>query len=278
LLKNSDKPLHKKTRHGKLNATVHLYNLKCLGGVTNTTFSTLLEFVNQLLPDDGEALPDNTYQAKKFLRDMGLGYEKIPACHNDCMLFWKDNKDLDSCLKCGQSKWKDEVHLDDDGQHISASKKRLAKILGWFPLISRLQRLFMSQRTTQNMRWHAEGRTKDGVLRHPADGQAWKSFDNLYPDFSSDSRNIRLGLMSDGFSPFGNMSTSYSTWPVMLVLYNLPPWICMKQSSFILSLVIPGPKSPGMDIDVYLQPLIEELQELWNVGVCTYDVSKKNIL
>jgi hypothetical protein len=34
---------------------------------------------------------------------------------NNYMLFWKDNKDLDSCVKCGQSKWKDEVHLDEDG-------------------------------------------------------------------------------------------------------------------------------------------------------------------
>jgi hypothetical protein len=99
LLKNSDKPLHGKTKHSKLSAIVHLYNLKCLGGVTNTIFSALLEFVNQLLLDDGEALPDNTYQAKKFLRDMGLEYEKIPAYRNDCMLFWKDNKDLESCLK-----------------------------------------------------------------------------------------------------------------------------------------------------------------------------------
>ena len=49
----------------------------------------------------------------------------------------------------------------------------------------------------------------------------------------------------------------------------------MKQSLFILSLVILGPKSPGMDIDVYLQPLIGELQELWNVEVRTFDVSRK---
>jgi hypothetical protein len=69
---------------------------------------------------------------------MGLGYEKILACRNDCMLFWKDNKDLDSCIKCGQSKWKDEVHFDDDGHPISASKKRPAKVLCWFPLIPRL--------------------------------------------------------------------------------------------------------------------------------------------
>ena len=64
LLKKANKPLHERTRHSKLSATVHLYNLKCLGGVTNTIFSALLEFINQLLLDDGEALPDNTYQAK----------------------------------------------------------------------------------------------------------------------------------------------------------------------------------------------------------------------
>jgi hypothetical protein len=72
------------------------------------------------------------------------------------------------------------------------------------------------------------------------------------------------------------MSTSHSTLPVMLVSYNLPPWMCMKQTSFILSLIILSPSSPGMGIDVYLQPLIEELQKLWNVGVRTFDASKKN--
>jgi hypothetical protein len=84
---------------------------------------------------------------------------------------------------------------------------------------------FMSEHTAPHMRWHAESRTQDGVLRHLADGEAWKSFDQLHLDFSADSRNVMLGLTSDGFNPFGNMSTSHSTWPVMLVPYNLSPWI-----------------------------------------------------
>jgi hypothetical protein len=74
------------------------------------------------------------------------------------------------------------------------------------------------------------------------------------------------------------MSTSHSTWPVILVLYNLPPWMCMKQLYFILSMIIPGPNSPEMNIDVYLQPLISKLQELWNAGVRTFDISMKNRL
>ena len=51
----------------------------------------------------------------------------------------------------------------------------------------------------------------------------------------------------------------------------------MKWSSLILSLVILGPTSPEIAIDVYLQPLVEELRELWDVGVQAYDVSSKKI-
>ncbi|GJS31474.1 hypothetical protein Tco_0492094 [Tanacetum coccineum] len=48
--------------------------------------------------------------------------------------------------------------------------------------------------------------------------------------------------------------------------------MCMKESSLMLTMLIPGPKSPAKDIDVYLQPLIKELQELWK-GVWTKDAA-----
>ncbi|XP_070056200.1 uncharacterized protein [Nicotiana tomentosiformis] len=51
--------------------------------------------------------------------------------------------------------------------------------------------------------------------------------------------------------------------------------MCMKQPYCFLSLLIPGPKAPGNDIDVYLEPLVDELQELWYYGVNTYDASRK---
>jgi hypothetical protein len=44
-----------------------------------------------------------------------------------------------------------------------------------------------------------------------------------------------------------------------------------------MSMLIPGAKSPRMNIDVYLQPLIDELKELWENGVETWDAkAKKN--
>ncbi|GJV46936.1 pescadillo, partial [Tanacetum coccineum] len=92
------------------------------------------------------------------------------------------------------------------------------------------------------------------------------------PQFSGDARNVRLGLAADGFNPFGMMSQTYSMWPVILTTYNTPPWMCMKETSLMLTMLIPGPKSPAKDIDVYLQPLIKELQELWK-GVWMKDAA-----
>ena len=87
----------------------------------------------------------------------------------------------------------------------------------------------MSSDTSKLMRWHAEGHINDGVLRHPADSPAWKTCSFRHPDFSSDPRNVRLGLAADGFNPYRTMSTSHNTWPVVLVPYNLPHWLYMKQ-------------------------------------------------
>ncbi|KAL0435018.1 UNVERIFIED_CONTAM: hypothetical protein Sradi_0209700 [Sesamum radiatum] len=49
----------------------------------------------------------------------------------------------------------------------------------------------------------------------------------------------------------------------------------MKSEYIFLSLIIPGPANPKRLIDVYLQPLIEELVQLWQVGAQTYDASRK---
>ncbi|XP_039115902.1 uncharacterized protein LOC120251450 [Dioscorea cayenensis subsp. rotundata] len=244
----------------KLSFIIHLYHIKCLGGWTEKSFTKVLELLGRVFGEHS-SWPKSSYEAKKIIKALGLNYEKIHVCKQDCMLFWREYASAESCHICGTSRW------------VDSTKKRPVKVLRYFPLVPRLQRFFILEQTANDMRWHDEGRNKDGILRHPADGEAWKSFDARYPDFSSDSRNVRLALASDGFNPFRMMSSNYSVWPVVLVPYNLPPWIGMKQHSFILSMIIPGDKGPTNDIDVFLQPLIEELKKLWE-GVETYDASK----
>ena len=42
-----------------------------------------------------------------------------------------------------------------------------------------------------------------------------------------------------------------------------------------MSLLIPGPKAPGKEIDIYLKPLVDELHDLWVNGLLTYDYASK---
>ncbi|XP_038687502.1 uncharacterized protein LOC119986883 [Tripterygium wilfordii] len=125
------------------------------------------------------------------------------------------------------------------------------------------------------MRWHYEHQSESNILCHPSDEAAWKHFDRTYRDFASDPRNIRLGLCTDGFTPFEQSGKNYSCWPIILTPYNLPPGICMKREFMLLTVIIPGPQNPKSKIDVYLQPLIDELNQLWCEGVTTYDVRAK---
>ncbi|CAM8953733.1 unnamed protein product [Rhodiola kirilowii] len=61
------------------------------------------------------------------------------------------------------------------------------------------------------MRWHGERKVKEGLIRHPADSEAWQDFDKNFSEFSKDIRNVRLGLATDGFNAFGAAALSHST-------------------------------------------------------------------
>lgn len=257
-----------------LSFVVWLFNHKNVSKWTDVSFDGLLRKFKSSFPSFAN-LPDNFYEMKKMVGNLGFGYEKIDACENDCMLFWRENEKLESCTVCKSSRWKQTEMVVSEKTQIDTKTKRskvAVKQLRYLALIPRLQRLFMSVETAKYMMWHHVKRRKDGVNRHPADSAAWKHLDTMYPTFSQEHRNVRLGLSTDGMSPFTHGSP-YSIWPVTIVVYNLPPWMCMKQEYFIMPLLIPGPNSPCNDIDVYMQPLIEELKILWSNGVETYDAS-----
>jgi len=47
-------------------------------------------------------------------------------------------------------------------------------------------------------------------------------------------------MAMDGMNPFGNNSSAYSIWLIVLTFYNLPPWLTIKASFLILGAIIPG--------------------------------------
>ncbi|GAU41485.1 hypothetical protein TSUD_239610 [Trifolium subterraneum] len=163
-----------------------------------------------MLPE-GNIIPNRYYNAKEFVK-VFVNY--------------------DHCPKCMASRYKKKD--GDPGDDEVTKKGSPTKVVWYLPIISRFKRLFTNANDAKNLRWHAEERKCDGQIRHVADSLQWKKIDSLFPNFGKESRNLRLGLATDGMNPF-------------------------------------GPKQPGNDIDVYLSPLIDDLRVLWAEGVDILD-------
>ncbi|KAM1642315.1 hypothetical protein ACFX2K_012259 [Malus domestica] len=119
------------------------------------------------------------------------------------------------------------------------------------------------------MKWYKEKRVGNDVMRHSTNGEAWKESDRTFPEFPADPWNVRLGLATNRFNPFGVLNQHHNTWPIFLFPYNLPPWKCMKKEYMMMTLLITEDSSRS--IDVYLRPLVNELKDLWTNDVRTYD-------
>ncbi|WVZ83355.1 hypothetical protein U9M48_030513 [Paspalum notatum var. saurae] len=247
-----------KEGHKKLRSTLELLQWKASNGVFDKGFNELLVLIKKLLLE-GNKLPASTYEAKEVICPLGLEVRKIHACPNDCILYRGDYRELESCPVCKASwyKFKRDDHGDVEGN------------------LQGREFLLRNKKHAKIIRWHKEERKQDDTLRHPIDGSQWRKIDRTYPDFTEDARNIRFGLSTDGMNPFNEMSNSHSTWSVTICMYNLPPWLCVKRKFIMMPALIQGPKQPDNDIDVYLQPLFEELQLLWTEGVRMCDAHKQ---
>ena len=247
----------------KLGCTLDLLKWKAREGVADSSFENLLKMLKNMFPKNNE-LPASTYEAKKVVCPLGLEVLKIHACINDCILYRGEYENLNECPVCTALRYK--IRGDDPGDDVEGQKPRKrvpAKVMWYAPIIPRLKRLFRNKEHAKLLRWHKEDRKSDGELRHTADGTQWRKIDRWFKDFAADARNIRFGLSTDGMNPFGEQSSSHSTWPVTLCIYNLPPWLCMKRKFIMMPVLIQGPKQPGNDIDVYLRPLVDELLQSW---------------
>lgn len=102
LLEDCEKELYPGCKYSSLSFTLHLYHIKCISGISNKAFGMLLELLIDAF-SHLTSLPSSTNEAKKLTRDLGLGYQKIHACPNDCMLYWHERETQQSCHICNAS-------------------------------------------------------------------------------------------------------------------------------------------------------------------------------
>ena len=78
---------------------------------------------------------------------------------------------------------------------------------------------------------------------------------SLIKKFGDEARNVRFALNTDGMNLLGDLNSS-------LTIYNLPPYLCQKRRYLLLTMIISSPKEPCNDIDVFLEPLMEDMKML----------------
>ncbi|TYK23982.1 uncharacterized protein E5676_scaffold250G00460 [Cucumis melo var. makuwa] len=89
-----------------------LMNVGVLNCWSNKLFNMLLELLRAVFPMCSTTIPSSFYEAKRKLRDLGLGYEIIHACKYHCVLYWKESANLQHCPTCGEVRDK-RVETDD---------------------------------------------------------------------------------------------------------------------------------------------------------------------
>ncbi|WVZ58656.1 hypothetical protein U9M48_008899, partial [Paspalum notatum var. saurae] len=213
LLEAGDEKLQDHTEKTVLHMVSKLMAIKSDHNISNSCFNDITKLISKVIPSDHK-LPKNLYFAKKMMSSLGIKYEKIDVCPGNCMLFWREDDKLSTCMHFGKSRY-----------------IQLANEVG------------------ENMDTRRGSQSED-VMVHLADGDAWKALDEFDPEFASDPRSVRLGLATDGFTSFNTSASPYSCWPVFIMPYNLPPEMVLKEEFIFLALVIPGPERPGKNLNV----------------------------
>ena len=95
-------------------------------------------------------LPKSYYQAKKILCPMGMEYQKIQACPNDCMLYRHEFEEMSKCPRCGVSRYK--VKDDEECSSDENSKKgHPTKVLWYLPIVPDLSVFLLMETTLKNL-------------------------------------------------------------------------------------------------------------------------------
>jgi hypothetical protein len=168
MLRASEEPLHEHTTVSVLAFMTCLTSIKSKFAFSDKCYKELLSLFSDVLPSNHKMLKD-MYQSKKLLSALGMEYEKIDACEDNCMLFYKEHKGETKCLKCGKSRFVEVVN--EDGEKVTT--KVAHKQLRYMPLMPQMKQLLISKKTARHMRWHKEGvRENDQVMVHLFDSEA----------------------------------------------------------------------------------------------------------
>ena len=136
------------------------------------------------------------------------------------------------------------------------------KVFPYRPLSWSLQHLLLRPGFSELCQHWKFTRSSDNIMQDVYDGQVWKDFQEVSGlPFLSSSYCFGLMVNVDWFQPYKH--TTCSVGAIYLTVMNLPRSVRFKRENMILVGILPGPSEPKHDINSYLEPLVNELLDLW---------------
>jgi hypothetical protein len=160
LLKPLEEPLHEYIEVTLLVFITRLMVIKSKYFFSNNCYNDLMKLISDILSKPHKVSKD-MYQSKKIMSALGLKYENIDVCPDNCMLFWKEHANEKTYLECGQPRFIEVVNQNGEKMTTEVAQKQLR----YFSITPHLKRLFIFKRTVRHMTWHKEGiRENDEVM------------------------------------------------------------------------------------------------------------------
>ena len=130
-------------------------------GAPSVLVNEIFTLLSKVLLPAVNSLPSSEYEATKLLKKLGLKYEMIDVCPNQCVLF-RGNAlaGLDHCPKCGAPRRR------------RCGKSMIPRrVLRFFPLVPRLVRSFRNAMLAAAMTFAALHKSRDNKMRSVADSE-----------------------------------------------------------------------------------------------------------
>lgn len=133
----------------------------------------------------------------------------------------------------------------------------------YLPIKPRLTRLFGTANIAAVLQSHTALGNSSARVYDIQQSSAWEAAYSSDGVFAGDPWGISLAFCTDGVNPFAHNKVTYSMWPLMMTLLNLPRKLRNRFSSILLVGVIPGNGTKeAFHLDPYIDILVDELLEI----------------
>ena len=229
-------------------------------GISKQAFHQLLHILHHFILPSGNCLPATYSEAFSIIQSFLVPVKEYHCCPNDCILYRGAYADATTCAVCGEGRYLEGC----------TPKKRFK----YLPLMPRIERYFCDASISKLIQSHTSPQSSPSADVHDIQQtDTWKEWYSQTGLFHGDARGLSLALCLDGTNPFSKEKNSYSMWPVVVLLLNLPPGVCHITGFLQLMEVIPGRWEPK-NTDPYLQVFADELQSI--NGTRLYDAHQQS--